>query len=249
MLPPEPFAMPSPTRPVIMLVDDDADLLGLLRSTLEKEGYRVEARTSAPGRQDILDVDPSMIFMDVGLSEENGAALCRAIKEDLGASLPVVLMHIRFLPATHTFTQVSEETRNANGSEFDGNYDIGPGVDSATVELAGSGTIYHVCVPHADMAMKGIVHVSIAAGVDDRDSGPSVLLFPNPAHDEVRSAGLPPAMLSAVLTDASGRTVLRKALHTASPLNVEAVPTGAYGLRLIDATGATVLQRRLTVAR
>ena len=84
--------MNTAAHPTIMLVDDDADLLGLLRSTLEKEGYTIDARTSAPRRQDIADVRPSMIFMDIGLSEENGAALCRAIKDDFGAALPIILI-------------------------------------------------------------------------------------------------------------------------------------------------------------
>lgn len=81
-----------PDRPLIMLVDDDTDLLLLLEATLLAEGYAVDARTDAPGRGDITAVQPSLLFLDVGLLEENGAALCRAIKEDFGATLPVVLM-------------------------------------------------------------------------------------------------------------------------------------------------------------
>lgn len=84
--------MTHPDRPIIMLVDDDTDLLALLETALLAEGYAVDVRASAPSRQDIAAVDPSLIFLDVGLLEENGAALCRAIKEDFGPTLPVVLI-------------------------------------------------------------------------------------------------------------------------------------------------------------
>lgn len=85
--------MNSLQKTTIMLVDDDKDLLYMMKQSLEKEGYNVGSRTSAPGKKDIVDTHPAVIFMDVNLSGENGAALCRAIKHDAAASdTPVVLI-------------------------------------------------------------------------------------------------------------------------------------------------------------
>ena len=76
-----------------MLIDDDQDLLSLMKTSLEQQGYLVEARTSAPCREDISDTSPAVIFMDICLENENGAALCRAIKKDaLATGTPVILI-------------------------------------------------------------------------------------------------------------------------------------------------------------
>src|SRR6185436_14321250 len=79
--------------PTIMLVDDDEDLLSLMKTGFQKHGYAVDARTTAPRREDITDGDPAVIIMDIGLEDENGAALCRAIKRDARAiGTPVILI-------------------------------------------------------------------------------------------------------------------------------------------------------------
>ena len=79
--------------PIIMLVDDDEDLLSLMKTGLEERGYRVDARTTAPRKEDITGLNPAVIFMDIGLRDENGAALCRAIKHDARATgTPVILI-------------------------------------------------------------------------------------------------------------------------------------------------------------
>jgi CheY-like chemotaxis protein len=77
--------------PTILLVDDDQDLLALMTDVLEQHGYRVHARTDAPGNAEIAQIAPALIFMDIGLKNENGAALCHAIKRD-AQGIPVVLI-------------------------------------------------------------------------------------------------------------------------------------------------------------
>jgi len=67
-------------RPTILLVDDDEDLLMMMRTSFERAGYRVVARKSAPAKDEVEQLGPSVIFMDVELQEDNGAALCHAIK-------------------------------------------------------------------------------------------------------------------------------------------------------------------------
>jgi CheY-like chemotaxis protein len=67
-------------RPTILLVDDDEDLLMMMRTSFERAGYNVVARRSAPARDEVEQLGPSVIFMDVELEQDNGAALCHALK-------------------------------------------------------------------------------------------------------------------------------------------------------------------------
>lgn len=78
--------------PVILLVDDDQDLLDLMSQALAKDGHSVVTMNHAPSHQDIERVRPALIFMDVELGEENGAALCHAVKSDAELFGAVVLI-------------------------------------------------------------------------------------------------------------------------------------------------------------
>ena len=77
---------------IILLVDDDQDLLQLMKTTLEKDGHRVETRTTAPSHDDLVRLRPNIVFIDVELGTENGAALCYAVKHDAAAVGAVVLI-------------------------------------------------------------------------------------------------------------------------------------------------------------
>jgi DNA-binding response OmpR family regulator len=82
---------PASTRS-ILLVDDDPDLLQLMKTGLEKRGYTVLARATAPCREEIAEMDPALVFMDVNLQQENGAALCSSIKRDRYSPHPAVIL-------------------------------------------------------------------------------------------------------------------------------------------------------------
>lgn len=69
-------------NPTILVVDDDSDLLELMKRGFEREGYHVVARGTPPAKEEVEHIDPALIIMDVGLGDENGAALCHAIKRD-----------------------------------------------------------------------------------------------------------------------------------------------------------------------
>jgi DNA-binding response OmpR family regulator len=86
-----PIMTPTITKP-ILLVDDDLDLLHLLRSGLENKGYHVLARTNVPCREEFAAMDPALVFMDINLQHENGAALCSAIKRDGHGPHPAVIL-------------------------------------------------------------------------------------------------------------------------------------------------------------
>jgi DNA-binding response OmpR family regulator len=76
----------------ILLVDDDQDLLQLLTAGLENQGYHVLARANVPCREEIAAMDPALVFMDINLQQENGAALCSAIKRDGHGPHPAVIL-------------------------------------------------------------------------------------------------------------------------------------------------------------
>ncbi|MEO8588667.1 MAG: response regulator [Flavobacteriales bacterium] len=79
--------------PLVMVVDDDADLLQLAKSALERNGFQVDARTKAPSWQDLVKLHPTVVFMDVELGGENGLEICKAIKENPRLSdVPVILI-------------------------------------------------------------------------------------------------------------------------------------------------------------
>lgn len=76
----------------ILLVDDDVDLLALMSKSLEKQGFHVEARRTAPSAADLHRLHPAIVFMDVELGQENGAAVCHAMKHHGDGPRPVILM-------------------------------------------------------------------------------------------------------------------------------------------------------------
>lgn len=79
-------------RSTILLVDDDQDLLQLMKATLEKDGHRVETLSAAPSHEDLARLRPNLVFLDVELGAENSAALCHAVKHDAAAVGAVVLI-------------------------------------------------------------------------------------------------------------------------------------------------------------
>ncbi len=78
----------------ILAVDDDSDILDIIRIILEEEGYEVV--TLANGNK-VLDIvkqnSPDLILLDVMLGGLDGREICRALKEhDLFKKIPVVMI-------------------------------------------------------------------------------------------------------------------------------------------------------------
>lgn len=78
----------------ILAVDDDNDILDVIRIILEDEGY--EVLTLANGKQ-IFEVvennDPDLILLDVMLGGLDGRDICRALKQhELFKKIPVVMI-------------------------------------------------------------------------------------------------------------------------------------------------------------
>lgn len=148
--------------------------------------------------------------------------------------------------APHTFTEVSEATWNANGNTpLGGGFNFNAGTHQLTLTVPG--TYYYVCVPHANMGMKGRIVVEVNTDVADAEPVPQVLVFPNPADRFLIVEG---AMGGAVvqLFDAQGRQVLRQLMATDGRLDVAAVPAGAYVLRMTDQRGDLLTEQRVVIA-
>ena len=82
------------TKPVILAVDDQLELLNLLDMMMSFQGYEVKISQNAENLIDILHTTkPDIIFMDVTMKQINGAVLCTLLKTNKStAGIPVVLV-------------------------------------------------------------------------------------------------------------------------------------------------------------
>lgn len=78
----------------ILVVDDEFDLVGTLRSILEGEGYGTEFCSNGRAALDLLGSHrPDLLLMDVMLPFVSGLEVLRQMKETPGLDgIPVVLM-------------------------------------------------------------------------------------------------------------------------------------------------------------
>ncbi|OPX84112.1 MAG: Alkaline phosphatase synthesis transcriptional regulatory protein PhoP [Pelotomaculum sp. PtaB.Bin104] len=79
--------------PLILVVDDEANILQLLKHILSKEGYQVISATN--GRDAIrlaAEKEPDLIILDIMLPEMNGYDVLRALKANRQIALIPVIM-------------------------------------------------------------------------------------------------------------------------------------------------------------
>jgi putative two-component system response regulator len=81
-------------EPKILVVDDKADILLLLRELLSSKGYRVITATEAGEAEDKVHAEqPDLILLDVVMPGKSGYELCRELKDDPFTRLiPVVMI-------------------------------------------------------------------------------------------------------------------------------------------------------------
>jgi putative two-component system response regulator len=84
----------SGSRTAILVVDDEAANIKLLRRILEAEGYRVlEATTGRLVPEIVAEYRPALVLMDVMMPSVDGLEACRRLKENAETRLlPVVLI-------------------------------------------------------------------------------------------------------------------------------------------------------------
>ena len=93
--------MPAPTLPIvprptspILVVDDDAKIVALLRAYLEREGFQVI--TAGDGREALAAIEkeePLLIVLDVMLPEVDGMAVLRRVRQE--SDVPILMLSAR----------------------------------------------------------------------------------------------------------------------------------------------------------
>jgi len=78
----------------VLVVEDDADIAGVLRRSLDKEGY--EVRVAGDGEAALAEsgvFEPDAVVLDLGLPKLDGVEVCRRIRED--ADVPILMLTAR----------------------------------------------------------------------------------------------------------------------------------------------------------
>ena len=92
-----PEGFPGMAKPTILLVEDEAPLLTLMRYNLEKQGFRVEEATD--GQEALLRVSenkPDLVLLDWMLPTLSGIEVCRQIRRRPATrDLPVIMVTAR----------------------------------------------------------------------------------------------------------------------------------------------------------
>lgn len=78
----------------ILIIDDDPDIVEALKITLESKSHRV--RSAFDGKEGLKEVEkkkPDLIILDLLLPKEDGATLCRELKENPEYSnIPILVL-------------------------------------------------------------------------------------------------------------------------------------------------------------
>src|ERR1035437_8591619 len=75
----------------ILLVDDDPQLIRLVRANLESVGYKVAVAMDAQSALKSIDLDvPDLILLDIMLPDMLGYDLCKRIREF--SAVPIIML-------------------------------------------------------------------------------------------------------------------------------------------------------------
>ena len=85
-----------PTNPLILVVGEEAPLATVLRSNLEKRGFRVEEE--ADGKKALASIaktKPDLVILDWMLPRMSGIEICRRIRRRAGYSVLIIITGVR----------------------------------------------------------------------------------------------------------------------------------------------------------
>jgi len=87
---------PLPERP-ILVVDDDAKIVRLVRTYLERDGFSVVTAADGPAALDAIERHrPALVVLDLMLPELDGRAVIRAVRrDDEAAATPIIILSAR----------------------------------------------------------------------------------------------------------------------------------------------------------
>ena len=94
IMPAQPLAIPD--RP-ILVVDDDAKIVRLVRAYLERDGFMVVTAADGPAALDAIERHrPALVVLDLMLPELDGRAVIRAVRrDDEAAATPILILSAR----------------------------------------------------------------------------------------------------------------------------------------------------------
>lgn len=85
---------PPPTKPTLLVIDDEKQIRRLLRVTLEGEGYKVrDTETGQLGLQEVAHQAPDGIILDLGLPDLDGTEVIKRLRE--WSKVPVLVLSVR----------------------------------------------------------------------------------------------------------------------------------------------------------
>jgi len=77
----------------ILIVEDDPDIIDILKVTLEDKYKILEACNGIKAVNMVYEQNPDLVILDINLPEMNGYQVCRLLKEDKNyQSLPVLIL-------------------------------------------------------------------------------------------------------------------------------------------------------------
>jgi len=81
----------------VLAIDDETDILRLIRIKLEKEGFEViTASDGEEGVEKVLAEEPDIIIVDVMMPRKDGYQVIEEIREELGNEAPpAIILSIR----------------------------------------------------------------------------------------------------------------------------------------------------------
>src|SRR5215207_6119104 len=81
-------------RPRVLVVEDDADIAGVLRRSLDKEGYDVRVAGDGEAALEQAGVfEPDAVVLDLGLPRLDGVEVCRRLRDD--GDVPILILTAR----------------------------------------------------------------------------------------------------------------------------------------------------------
>jgi DNA-binding response OmpR family regulator len=87
--------METADRP-ILVVDDDAKIVRLVRTYLERDGHRVVTAGDGPSAlAAIEDHEPALVVLDLMLPELDGRAVIRAVRREPDGDVPIIVLSAR----------------------------------------------------------------------------------------------------------------------------------------------------------